>query len=284
MELIADKVGKGISNIAFTVKGAATAKTHADGVLSEGELRAVSLSAFLADAVSSEDGSAIIFDDPMNSLDHGFQERVAKRLVKEARSRQVIVFTHSTTFIGALWHEGVKKDINSQVEDGITSPQPVDTHFIEIDKHPELGTGIQVAESKEPIKGYMGTTAMADKLAIQAKKHHEDGDMAAYARDCMEFGNIIRKAWEYAVEEVIINGVVARNKPSVSTLNLKALLALDRQDIAAVDKGMEVNNLFVHSIGSGWEKGLPEPIQLRSRPSELQTWVKDFRKRKDAVL
>ncbi|QTG81752.1 AAA family ATPase [Arthrobacter crystallopoietes] len=286
VELIADKVGKGISNIAFTVKGTATtkAKTHADGVLSEGELRAVSLSAFLADVVSSEDGSAIIFDDPMNSLDHGFQERVAKRLVKEARNRQVIVFTHSTAFMGALWYEGVKKDINAQAEDGITSPQPVETHFIEIDKHPGLGTGIQVAESKEPIKGYLGTTAMADKLIGQAKQHHENGDMTAYSRDCMEFGNTIRKAWEYAVEEVVINGVVARNKPGVSTMNLKALLALGRADIAAVDKGMEVSNLFVHSTGSGWERSLPQPSQLRSRLSDLQTWVKDFRKRKEAIL
>ncbi|NKX56760.1 AAA family ATPase [Arthrobacter mobilis] len=283
VELIADKVGKGISNIAFTVKEAATAKTHADGVLSEGELRAVSLSAFLADVVSSEDGSAIIFDDPMNSLDHGFQERVAKRLVKEARNRQVIVFTHSTAFMGALWHEGVKKDINAQVEDGITSPKPVETHFIEIDKHPGLGTGIQVAESKEPTKGYLGATAMADKLIGRAKQHHEDGDLAAYSRDCMEFGNTIRKAWEYAVEEIVINGVVARNKPGISTLNLKALLALDRADIAAVDKGMEVSNFFVHSTGSGWERSLPQPSQLRSRLSDLQAWAKDFRKRKDAI-
>lgn len=279
VELIADKVGKGVSNIAFTVKGAATAKTHAEGVLSEGELRAVSLSAFLADVVSSGDGSAIIFDDPMNSLDHAFQERVAKRLVQEARNRQVIVFTHSTAFMGALWHEGVRKDINSQVEDGIAYPKPVETHFIEIDKHPELGTGIQVAEHKEPTKGYQGTTAMAGSLIDRAKKHHADGDMAAYSQDCMEFGNTIRKAWEYAVEEVAINGVVARNKPSVSTMNLKSLLALNRFDIAAVDKGMEVNNLYVHSTGVGWEKGLPAPSQLQSRLGDLQAWVKDFRKR-----
>lgn len=66
----------------------------------EGELRTVSLSAFLSDVAGSGDGSAIRFDDPMNSLDQEYQIGVAKRLAKEARTRQMIVFTHSTPFAG----------------------------------------------------------------------------------------------------------------------------------------------------------------------------------------
>lgn len=283
IDITAGKVDKGVSSIAFTVKGATNAKTPADGVLSEGEMRAVSISAFLADVASSEDGSAIIFDDPMTSLDHSFQERVAKKLVKEARHRQVIVFTHSTAFIGALWFEGVKKDWQAQVNEAIETPTPVETRFIEIDKHPALGTGIQVAQSQEPTKGYNGCLAEMNNLLASAKEHYVGGQMAAYASDCMQFGNTLRKAWEYAVEEFVISGVVARNKPSVSTQNLRYLLALQPQDIVMVNKGMETNNVFVHSSGAGSEEPLPDPKQLESRRDELTEWVRDFKTRKNKV-
>ncbi len=68
-------------------------------VLSEGEQRVVSISAFLAELTTAGRNIPIIFDDPVSSLDHNFRERVAKRLVQEAKIRQVVVFTHDIVML-----------------------------------------------------------------------------------------------------------------------------------------------------------------------------------------
>ncbi|MBU1362166.1 MAG: AAA family ATPase, partial [Gammaproteobacteria bacterium] len=68
-------------------------------VLSEGEHRCVALAAFLAELSTVEAQSAIVFDDPVSSLDHLHRDRVAARLAEEGAKRQVIVFTHDMAFL-----------------------------------------------------------------------------------------------------------------------------------------------------------------------------------------
>lgn len=79
-------------------------------IFSEGEHRCVALAAFLAELVTSKQYSAIVFDDPMSSLDHIHRKAVAARLVEEAEHRQVIVFTHDLTFLFELRREADAKD------------------------------------------------------------------------------------------------------------------------------------------------------------------------------
>ena len=79
-------------------------------IFSEGEHRCVALAAFLAELVTSKQYSAIVFDDPMSSLDHIHRKAVAARLVEEAEHRQVIVFTHDLTFLFELRREAEAKD------------------------------------------------------------------------------------------------------------------------------------------------------------------------------
>ncbi len=71
-------------------------------VLSEGELRVMAIASFLAELAISGHTGAAIFDDPVSSLDHLRRAKVAKRLVEEAKKRQVIVFTHDTVFLSDL--------------------------------------------------------------------------------------------------------------------------------------------------------------------------------------
>lgn len=281
VDLTGSAVSKGVSKIAFTITGAKT-KTHAEKVLSEGELRAVSISAFLADVSSSGDGSAILFDDPMNSLDQEYQIRVAKRLAKEARDRQVIVFTHSTSFAGALQDFGTGKEWDAQVTDGIENPTKVPYTRLDITQHPETGTGIQRSSNE----GKNGSASMMKALEpdyVAAKAHFDDLDFTAYARDCRDFGNQLRQVWEAAVEDVVVEGVVGRSKFKVQTTQLKGLLALEKSDIASINAGMEVNDFFVHSTGEGWEQSLPVPAVLRRRLDDFYKWSKDFKARRDAA-
>ena len=71
-------------------------------IFSEGEQRCVALAAFLAELSQSSHQSALVFDDPVSSLDQHYRSKVAERLVKEAKSRQVVVFTHDAVFLNDL--------------------------------------------------------------------------------------------------------------------------------------------------------------------------------------
>lgn len=67
-------------------------------VLSEGEQRAVAIADFLTEVKMAGNISGLVFDDPVCSVDHERKERIAERLVEEARQRQVIIFTHDVLF------------------------------------------------------------------------------------------------------------------------------------------------------------------------------------------
>lgn len=71
-------------------------------VFSEGERTALGLAAFFTEASLDGSQSALIFDDPVNSLDHIRRELVAARLTAFAEDRQVIMFTHDVAFVADL--------------------------------------------------------------------------------------------------------------------------------------------------------------------------------------
>jgi DNA-binding NarL/FixJ family response regulator len=73
-------------------------------VLSEGEQTVVALADFLTEVGMHERPVGVIFDDPVSSMDHLRKELIAKRLVQEAKVRQVIIFTHDILFSHHLAH------------------------------------------------------------------------------------------------------------------------------------------------------------------------------------
>jgi len=75
-----------------------------NSILSEGEQRIIAIASFMAELRLASHKGAIIFDDPVSSLDHLYREKVAQRLVQESEVRQVIVLTHDTTFLAELQH------------------------------------------------------------------------------------------------------------------------------------------------------------------------------------
>lgn len=71
-------------------------------ILSEGEQRAIAIASFLAEVKLGRGRGGVVFDDPVSSLDHKRRWEVADRLASEAKSRQVIVFTHDIYFLCIL--------------------------------------------------------------------------------------------------------------------------------------------------------------------------------------
>ena len=78
-------------------------------ILSEGEKTCVALAAFLTELATAVHKSALVFDDPVSSLDHRWRKQVAERLVEEAEQRQIIVFTHDLVFVNDLYDLGHEK-------------------------------------------------------------------------------------------------------------------------------------------------------------------------------
>jgi DNA repair exonuclease SbcCD ATPase subunit len=83
-----------------TTNTGATADLSA--IASEGEQRCIAMAAFLAELSQASHKSALVFDDPVSSLDHNYRTRVAALLAQEAIDRQVIVFTHDLVFLHDL--------------------------------------------------------------------------------------------------------------------------------------------------------------------------------------
>lgn len=64
-------------------------------ILSEGEQKVLALADFIAEARMGESCAPVIFDDPVNSLDHRRLHEVADRIARLAATRQVVLFTHN---------------------------------------------------------------------------------------------------------------------------------------------------------------------------------------------
>jgi len=64
-------------------------------ILSEGEQKAIALAEFLTELQLDLGRSPVIFDDPVNSLDHRMIDEVAKRLIRLSKTRQLSILTDS---------------------------------------------------------------------------------------------------------------------------------------------------------------------------------------------
>jgi len=73
-----------------------------NSVLSEGEQKVIAIADFISEMCMSEINRGMVFDDPVTSLDENRKSEIAKRLVEEAKKKQVIVFTHDLVFVSSL--------------------------------------------------------------------------------------------------------------------------------------------------------------------------------------
>lgn len=71
-----------------------------EDILSEGEQKATALALFLSEIKLSNNKSAIIFDDPVNSLDHRIMDNFAELTM--SLENQIIIFTHNKMFLDSF--------------------------------------------------------------------------------------------------------------------------------------------------------------------------------------
>jgi hypothetical protein len=184
-------------------------------VLSEGEQTCVATAAFLAELATASHNSALVFDDPITSLDHKWRHKVAERLVTESTVRQVIVFTHDMIFLNDLEEAAKQQDI------------PCETRHIR-----RSSSTIGLVNADLPWDG-MAVLARVDALEKKARaliEVREQRDEETYKREARHFYDDLRAAWERALEEVAFAHVVMRHRDYIKVQDLVRVSALTEED------------------------------------------------------
>lgn len=236
-------------------------------VVSEGEQRCLSIAAFFAELSTADDPSGIVFDDPVSSLDYQWRQAVARRLVQESKTRQVIVFTHDVVFLLLL----------RQFADELKVEQ-MDQHVRFLPK----GAGVCTQELPwvaMPIKKKIGHLKncwqTADKLF---REGHQD----AYEKEAKHIYGLLREAWERGLEEVLLGGLVERYRPSIQTQQVAQIADITPEDCKAVEVGMTKCSTWLtgHDQAAAARAPVPKPDELKADIDTLEKWVKAIRERR----
>ena len=238
-------------------------------VLSEGEHRCVALAAFMAELATTENKSAIVFDDPVSSLDHMHREAVAKRLISEAANRQVIVFTHDLAFLFEL---------NRAADDAQPKPQVATC---------SVSRGADKAgfcRSEPPFKARRVsdiTGSLTNQLANE-RHHFDQGNQDEWRNTVKSIAGTLRDTWEIAVEEVV-GHVIRRLSNEVKTPGLVKLTAITVSDCEAMRDGFGRCSELLHSAAPALNRPLPRPEVLTAEIAALATWADDLHQRQSAA-
>jgi energy-coupling factor transporter ATP-binding protein EcfA2 len=234
-------------------------------VLSGGEFRALAIACFLTEVHSISGHKGIIIDDPVSSLDNQRTRKVARRLVREAKTRQVIVFTHDLVFFHELRLAAAEQTV------------PVLSHWIR--RTTEYGHGT-IFQGEEPwgakrVKTRLGN--LEQKLAA-IKKEADPGSDACRER-VKSFYTDLRETWERLVEELLLGGVVERFQLGVETLSLKQV-RVDDDDYRRVFFGMKrASEYSGHDRAVGAQAILPGKDEIAKDLADLRAYADQLRAR-----
>lgn len=233
-------------------------------ILSEGEFRIVSLAAFLADTEGRDTKTPFIFDDPISSLDHVFEEATAKRLVKLSESRQVIVFTHRLSFVACLEKYSEKHKI-----------KPSLVCLSEYSCGEIVNAPIERQDTRAAVN------ALLNEHLNSAKKALREGD-AAYIKEAKALCCDIRKLMERIVEKDFLNEVVRRYNQEVQTKGkIHVLAKITEDDCNFVDEYMTRYSRYEHSQPEEAPVPLPRPEEIETDLKAIAEFIDTLKKRKN---
>ena len=192
-----------------------------DEILSEGEQRAIALGAFLAELSLANHSCGIVFDDPVSSLDHWRRQHVARRLVDEAKKRQVIIFTHDTSFLGQLRDEIDKEKI---------------LHSLQYLEWRVGDAGYVVDGLPWDHQGYKDRIDTLEKSKNKLAKNWSVYPSEEEAREMCRLYNLLRTSIELVIQDVIFNGVVKRYRDWIIVGKLSDVVGFGNAEFIAIEK------------------------------------------------
>jgi len=220
-------------------------------ILSEGEQKAIALSEFLTELQLDNKKAPVIFDDPVNSLDHNIIDDTARRLIKLSSERQVVVFTHSILLFNSFLYFSKHPTYSS------LSYKFYNTK----NNYGETGI-ISEAEELNQIKSYIS------KINLIISNTPKDRSEADIAEDGYGY---LRSAIELFVELEIFHGTVKRYQKNI------AFTMFMRVDGEKINKNKDrLNEIFERCCG--FIKGHSNPTEIYNDPTinELNNDFKEF--------
>ncbi len=234
----------------------ATRDVRTSDILSEGEFHIVSLAAFLADAEGRGAKTAFVFDDPISSLDHVYEEAAAQRLVTLCKNRQVIIFTHRLSLVGMLEKYSDKEHVATSV----VCLSRIRTGDI-------AGLPINLEKTKP------AANRLLNEGIAAAKKAFNDGD-AAYEQVAKALCRDIRILMEQVVESDLLVGVVRRYSPEVQTKGkIEHLAKIKAEDCKFVDDMMTAYSRYEHSQPDEAPVALPKPDEIEKDLKAIASFI-----------
>jgi energy-coupling factor transporter ATP-binding protein EcfA2 len=236
-------------------------------VVSEGEYRCIALAGFLAELATSPVKSALVFDDPVSSLDHVWREAVASRLVVEAKDRQVIVLTHDLVFLLLLIEHCDAANVQStQAHILRTSSGTGET---------QVGPPWLAAQVKTRV-------GVLKSRFQQAEKLFKEIDPAIYEAFACDLYGRLRETWERAIEELLLNDSVRRFRRSIETNRLTKLSDIKSEDVEFIEAAMTKCSKYLrgHDKAVAINESVPTPDELKADIESLENWVSEIRKRR----
>jgi wobble nucleotide-excising tRNase len=235
-------------------------------IASEGEKRCISLAAFLAELSQATHKSALVFDDPVSSLDHWHRDKIAKRLAKESKNRQVIVFTHDAVFLNDLKTES---------------------------EHLNNNTEFQFLEWNNGVPGYVqeglpwdckSPKDRLDRLSKLQKEIERSWNPHPSEKNASEISKAyswLRATIERIVERVVFGDVVFRFRSYVKLKGLETVVGFTQ------DECTEIQRLFqkccditdAHDKAQGKQASVPTPTDLATDITDTNILLSSIRER-----
>lgn len=241
-----------------TLKEASGASTMQ--VLSEGEQTAAGLAGFLTEVYFDESKSAVIFDDPMSSLDHQRRSNAAARIVELAQDRQVIVFTHDLIFLAEL----VGRASNS----GVAVLEQT------IQRNNSKQPGMILSEF--PWKAKNVKQRIGDLREYLARIRKQQGAISVDEYETMtsDWAGRLSETWERMIRSEVIYRIVDRSTTEVRPKLVRILAQITEDDYQKFDKSYSVASTWVrrHDKSEEYNYVAPEPEDMERELTILTEW------------
>ncbi|WP_430408797.1 AAA family ATPase [Kordia sp.] len=237
-------------------------------ILSEGEHRCISLATFFSELSISEHKSAIIFDDPVSSLDHRWRDTISRRIIEESLVRQTIVFTHDITFLMMLQEVSRKKNC------------PIDVKSLTRKK---TETGILAKNPPWDALTVKRRISILNQNLQSLENIERNETEEVYKQHVRPIYSLIRETWERLVEELVLNGAVKRFGREIHTLRLSKVIDLTIDDYKIIEDNMtKCSNMFSgHDSTGELIQSLPSAEEVKADIDVLKTYTAELRKRRN---
>ena len=229
-------------------------------VLSEGEQTAAGLAGFLTEVYFDESKSAVVFDDPMSSLDHQRRSNAAARIVELAQDRQVIVFTHDLIFLAEL----VGRASNS----GVAVLEQT------IQRNNSKQPGMILSEF--PWKAKNVKQRIGDLREYLARIRKQQGAISVDEYETMtsDWAGRLSETWERMIRSEVIYRIVDRSTTEVRPKLVRILAQITEDDYQKFDKSYSVASTWVrrHDKSEEYNYVAPEPEDMERELTILTEW------------